>query len=477
MVAASLLSAVCGIVQTFWIPRLLSVDGYGYWRMFLLYMGYAGLLHLGLVDGALLLWSKAHPKASPNRTVLGRSLQFLLAEQLALITVAVILLRLKHASPDATPLLAAFAVYTLLFNLLCITQVYLQVHAQFGLVALGNSLPGLLFVVLLAGLALGGHVTVNALLLAYLIAWMGTVAVLLIQAFRFNNAIGGPYPDPPAPAQSVKPARWRPGLEYIAAGWPIMLASTGYGLMQSADRVTVNLTRPIHDFAIYSLSQSTIYVPITILAALSRVAFTYFARATDEGRSGLYRSSTRTITLLWMLLLPYYFAVEFVVARFLPKYVPGLPAGRILLFSVLFLSLIQIVQLNTYSLEGRQRQFFLGSIVAVAVAFATAWIGSRVIGTLTAVALSQVITAALWWLANEYFLRQRTGMRPQDILRVILGLAVSSAALAGVEAIGANCILASILYLLLILPTSAFLFPHERRLLTQRLARLRRVEA
>ena len=473
MVAASLLSAVFGIVQTFWIPRLLSVDGYGYWRMFLLYMGYAGLLHLGLVDGALLVWSKAHPKASPNRTVLGRSLQFLLAEQLALITVAVILLRLQHASTDATPLLAAFAVYTLLFNLLCITQVYLQVHAQFGLVALGNSLPGLLFVVLLAGLAIGGHVTVNALLVAYLIAWTCTLAVLLIQALRFNAGAGGPAPDPPAPAQPAKPGRWRSGREYIAAGWPIMLASVGYGLMQSAARVTVNLTRPIHDFAIYSLSQSTIYVPITILAALSRVAFTYFARATDEGRSGLYRSSTRTITLLWMLLLPYYFAVDFFVARFLPKYVPGLPAGRILLFSVLFLCLIQIVQLNTYSLEGRQRQFFLGSIVAVAAAFATAWIGSRVIGTLQAVAWSQVITAALWWLANEYFLRQRTAIRRQDILRVLLGFALSSSALVGVQAIETNYIVASLLYLLIILPITALLFPEERRLLMQRIAALR----
>ena len=48
-----------------------------------------------------------------------------------------------------------------------------------------------------------------------------------------------------------------------------------------------------------------------------------------------------------------------------PKYTPGLPAGKILLLSVLFLSLIQIVQFNTYNLEGRQRQFFFGSLIAV----------------------------------------------------------------------------------------------------------------
>ena len=196
-------------------------------------------------------------------------------------------------------------------------------------------------------------------------------------------------------------------MTYIAAGWPIVLANTGFGLMQSADRVTVNLTRSIHDFAIYSLSQSTIYVPITILAAVSRVAFSWFARALASDRGSLYRSSTRLLALFWMSLLPYYFLVEYVVSRFLPRYTPGLPAGRILLLSVLFLSLIQIVQFNTYNLEGRQRQFFFGSLIAVAVAFATAWFGSLKIGTLTAVAWSQVLTAALWWLGNEWFLRDR----------------------------------------------------------------------
>jgi len=112
------------------------------------------------------------------------------------------------------------------------------------------------------------------------------------------------------------------------------------------------------------------------------------------------------------------------VRRFLPKYAAGLPAGLILLLSVLFLSLIQIVQMNTFSLEGRQRQFFVGSVAAVAVAFATAWAGSRVVGTLTAVAWSQVITAALWWVGNEWFLRRRTGVAWGDVLRVLAGFGV-----------------------------------------------------
>jgi O-antigen/teichoic acid export membrane protein len=354
----------------------------------------------------------------------------------------------------------------LLYNLLVLTQVYLQSQVRFGQVALGNSLPGTIFVILLAALVITHHAVVHNLLAAYLASWAVTVTVLLVQAFRSpQKPPAGDVGTSTQHACVVPTSVAQLGLTYIAAGWPIVLANTGFGLMQSADRVTVNLTRPIHDFAIYSLSQSTIYVPITILAAISRVAFTYFAGTTHADRAEVYRSSTRSIALIWMLLLPYYFGVEFVVTRFLPRYVLGLAAGRILLLSVLFLSLIQIVQLNTFSLQGRQRQFLAGSIVAVGVAFATAWIGSRVIGTLAAVAWSQVITAMLWWLGNEFFLRSRTETRGQDILRVLLSFAIGALALTLAPRIDNRMAASSAIYLLIALPAAALLFRSETALL------------
>ncbi len=465
MITASLVAAVCGVVQTFLVPRLLTVHDYGYWRAFLLYASYAGLLHLGLLDGALLLWSRHTGRLGPDRSILGRSLRFLLMEQLSLVAVGLLLLMVPslHA---AVVVGCAFALYVVLFNLLGLTQVFLQAHSRFTQVALGNSLPGAIFVVLLLALAVTHHATVSGLLAAYLASWAVTLVILLFQARRAGNSVSATAlstnaAPPPLPA-------WRLGLTYIAAGWPIVLANTGFGLMQSADRVTVNLTRPIHDFAIYSLSQSTIYVPITLLAGVSRVAFSYFARTTHEGRAGVYRSSTRSLTMLWMLLLPYYFAVELVVKRFLPRYVPGLPAGRILLLSVLFLSLIQIVQMNTYNLEGRQRHFFAGSLVAVLVAFGTAWVGSRIIGTLAAVAWSQVLTAMLWWLANEYFLRARTGVRWPDVLRILAGFAASAILLEAIEALHQNFAIATALYTTASIAACMLLFSRERELLIGR---------
>ncbi len=419
MVFASLVNACCGVILAFGIPRFLSVDDFGSWRTFLLYAGYAGLLHLGVVDGALIIWSRDR-SGSPVRSVLGRTFRFVALEHLLIIALAASSF-LLHVPPPIPALLMALAVFALLFNLVALLQIYHQTGFRFDSVAFGMSAPPTLFVLSFGVLAFG-RISVRTLLIAYLATWAVTLVSLLWVAYR-------KAPRDPVTPHLAQPSAWRLGLTYIGAGWPIVLANTGFGLMQSADRVTVNLTRSIHDFAIYSLSQSTIYVPITILAAVSRVAFSWFARALAADRGSLYRSSTRLLALFWMLLLPYYFLVEFVVNRFLPRYTPGLPAGRILLLSVLFLSLIQIVQFNTYNLEGRQRQFFFGSLIAVAVAFATAWLGSQKIGTLTAVAWSQVLTAGLWWLGNEWFLRDRKLLPWRDILVVLATFALATAGL------------------------------------------------
>ncbi len=419
MVASAAVSTVCGVAQTLWIPRVLSVQAFGYWRAFLLYAGYAGLLHLGLVDGALLAWS-ATP-AQTRRPQLAPALRFLAAEHLLLLLPLVGLAWVFAPRPVAV-LIAALAVYALLFNLVGLLQVRLQTQLRFSAVAFGISAPSVVFVASFGVIFIAGA-TAGRFLFAWLGAWALTAAAL------FWLTRGTPAIDAPnSAAETPKPNSWRTGLAFIAAGWPIVLANTGYGLMQSADRVTVNLTRPIHDFAIYSLSQSTIYVPIAILAAVSRVAFSYFARTHETGRAAFYRTTTRLLTLTWMLLLPYFFVVEWVVRRFLPKYIDGLPAGRILLLSVLFLSLIQIVQLNAYSLEGRQRQFFAGSIAAVALAFATAWAGSRLLGSLTAVAWSQVLTAGVWWAGNEWFL-QRRSLTVRHAAGVVVPFAIGAVAL------------------------------------------------
>jgi hypothetical protein len=55
---SNLASLAANGALAFVLPRILSMESYGYYRLFLLYGGFAGLLHLGFLDGVLIRWAE-----------------------------------------------------------------------------------------------------------------------------------------------------------------------------------------------------------------------------------------------------------------------------------------------------------------------------------------------------------------------------------------------------------------------------------
>ena len=48
-------SMLLSIVQSLIVPKLLGTEQYGYWQLFIFYIGYVGFFHLGLNDGVYLI--------------------------------------------------------------------------------------------------------------------------------------------------------------------------------------------------------------------------------------------------------------------------------------------------------------------------------------------------------------------------------------------------------------------------------------
>src|SRR6266849_9740843 len=130
------LAAIFNVLLVFLIPRLVSVEDFGYWRLFMLYAGYAGLLQLGFLDGALLRWAGQplagfHPEVRP-------SLKFLFWQLLTLLCPAgAIMWWALHA--DSRFIGLAVLAYALLFNLNALLQYSLQGARQFKPVAFATA--------------------------------------------------------------------------------------------------------------------------------------------------------------------------------------------------------------------------------------------------------------------------------------------------------------------------------------------------
>lgn len=403
MSGGTALAAVFNTLLVFLIPRLVSVEDFGYWRLFLLYAGYAGLLQLGFLDGALLRWAGRplagfHPEVRP-------SLKFLFWLLITLLGPAgAIMLWALHT--QARFIGAAVLAYALLFNINALLQYSLQGARQFKPVAFATAAPAGIFVLLTLVWNVREVPSLRVLIVLYCVAWTGALVYLWTRVKPLQR-----YDSPDS--------AWALGKKCILLGWPIVLANIGLGLVQSADRLVVSWALPIHEFAQYSLAASAMFVPLTAIAAVYRVFFSHAAALEHEGRARVYAHASRFLLLAWSTLLPYFFVLEVVVRHLLPKYLVALPTAGILLLGVLFLAEIQILHTSFAYLYGKQRQFLFLTAGALLLSFSVAGLTAIWLGSLVAVAIGQLGALVLWWFANEWNLRETTGQRWIDQLRLM----------------------------------------------------------
>jgi O-antigen/teichoic acid export membrane protein len=402
MSGGTALAALFNTLLVFLIPRLVSVEDFGYWRLFLLYAGYAGLLHIGFADGALLRW--AGRPLEEFRHEVAPAMKFLIRQQLAVIVPASVIVAVVLPSP-MNWIGVAILVFAVILNVATVLQYGLQGARLFKPVAIATATPGGALLALTFLWHLRGTPSFRELIVFYCIAWAGVVVYLWT---RVRPLRGADAPD----------SAWSLGKTCILLGWPIVLANGGLGVVQSADRVVVSSALPIYDFAQYSLASSMMFVPVAAIAAVYRVFFSHVAAVEHEGRARVYARASRFLLLAWSLLLPYFFVLDVFVRHFLPKYVEALPAAGILLLGVIFLAGIQILHMSFAYLYGKQRQFLLLTASALLVSFAVALVLAIGLRSLVAVAIGQIGVLALWWLANEWTLRNTTDQRWTDRLRL-----------------------------------------------------------
>lgn len=410
MGGATALAALFNTLLVFLIPRLVSVEDFGYWRLFLLYAGYAGFLHLGFADGALLSW--AGRSLNEFGRELALSLRFLFWQQLVLLVpILVVLLLVLHSSVRFAAV--AVVLFALITNSVSLLQYALQAAKVFRPVAISTFAPAGIFLLFTALFYVHRTPNFRNLIELYCLAWTCMVVYLWTCAG--------------SPLSGERRAMLSLGKAYVSVGWPILLANGGFLLVQSADRLVVSSILPIREFAQYSLASGTMFVPVMAIITVYRVFFSHVASVEQDMRATVYAGTSRVLLFLWSLFLGYYFALDLFVHHFLPKYDGSLQIASILLFGVLPLAEIQILHMSYFCLHGKQTHFLYLTIAATIMSFSVALFTAIRMHSLVAVAVGQVMSLLFWWLINEWTLRDVTGQGWKDWARMLLVASVSAA--------------------------------------------------
>jgi O-antigen/teichoic acid export membrane protein len=426
---------------------MVKVEDFGYWRMFLLYTGYVGFIHLGSLEGAFLAWAGKPLVAFSNELL--PVLKFLTVEHLAILLPGCVVAAI-FLPAHARFLVISIALYGVLLNLATAFTCALQAARWFGPAAISSAAPTALFLAMVLASGLFMRADFRILIFYYSLSCLGMLAYLWWIVH-------------PSGSEQVASA-WDIGKKYVLMGWPITLSSTALIMAQSADRVVLTSAVSIYDFAQYSLAASTIMAPLAIIAALARVFFPHLAGARKEQHAEIYRQVSRLIVLAWCLMLPYYFAVESFVHHFLPAYIPGLPYARVLLLGVLFFAYVQILHNSIFNLHGKQKRFLLYALAALGLGLSLTAIAARIFHSLMLVAEMQVLAIGLLWLFIWHRVRSFTDETWLDVARVMTLFAWGAASLWIARSWAENWVMASLCYWMLVAVPLVWSSSQEMRL-------------
>ena len=385
----TLLAGLFNAALVFVVPKLTSVEDYGYWRLFGLYAGYVGFLHFGFADGALLRW--AGRPFEEFRHELGPAVKYLLLQQMLLLVPACAIAWLTLSGPMRFVGISV-AVYALVYNMTATLQYGLQAAKIFRPVAVSSAAAPALFLVFVLLWHAKWQSNFKEVTGFYVVGWLVMMVFLLARtkpwiAKSNENRTAGLVRD------------------CLRSGWPIVMANTGVLMIAYADRLVVSWSARIQDFAQYSLAGSAMAVPVMTIQACSKVFFSHLAGVSAEGQKRIYGMSSRMLLIAWAALLPYYFALEVFIRHFLPRYVPSLQYARILLLGIPFLAAIQILQMSYAYLNGMQKRFLVRTATMLAVSIGVTSFAAFRTDSLRVVAVTQVVILGAWWFFNEWTLR------------------------------------------------------------------------
>lgn len=404
---ANLLFLVCNGVLTFVLPRLLSMETYGYYRLFMLYGGFVGVLHLGQLDGALIRWA-ARPRRRMRAEVLD-SLTFLIVEHAAILLPATAILAILFYRRPWFSLVVALALYAVIFNVTALGQFALQAEKFFGLLSFVTVLNPALLLAAVVGLHYGGRLTLGTLVTAFVFSWL--LAAVPVWGFLLGRFS--------AEGSGVRQV-WRIGVYNIRVGWSVLLAGLLTNLALLLDRIVVSLSFGIRDFAIYSLAATALAVVNTIILSVSRVVFPYLSDGLSaEKQLRVYGWGESCLITLWAVSLAGYFPLRALIEGLLPAYVLSLPILRLLMLATGLTAAIYILHANYFRSSLRQGSLLLGATVGLLAAALFLALARRS-GSLVNMSWAVLAAVALWWTVDELLLRELTHRTLLEIGRTMI---------------------------------------------------------
>lgn len=391
------------------LPIIFSLENYGYYRLFALYLTYIGLFHFGFVDGIFLHFGgKKYEELDKPKFILYT--RFLLFFQMV-ISIIIIMLSILIFDGDRQFIFICLALNIISTNMINYYQYILQVTSKFKEFSFLNTLYAILISILVGAIFLL-NIDNYRVFIIFILAINYFLLFWYFHAYR-SISFGSK-----APIKSVK----NDLIYFFKLGIPLLIANFITILIVNIPKLIVDWFFSIEVFAIFAFSYSMMSLANIFVGATSTVIYPTLKKIDESKLKDLYNHSISFVLIFVMVAMILYFPLYLFVDIVVPKYSESLNILRIVFPGLVISSAVQIVKINYFRVLKHIKQYLITGLISLVSTALIVYLSYVIFGTIESIAISSVFSLFTWYLLTELYFVKVYKIKPiKNLIYIILG--------------------------------------------------------
>lgn len=409
---SNLMSTIISTLIVLIVPKLIGVEKYGYWQLYIFYTGYVGFFQFGWIDGIYLRYGGETYESLNKKVFFSQYVMMLIFQALLaffLITISFIFI----TDENKMLIVIGTAVCMFITNLRGMFTYILQSTYRIREYAIATVIGRIIYCLLIIVLLFLGVRSFELLILADIIGRVFSLLYSLISCKEivFNKISSFKF--------DIKET-WK----NISVGINLMLANIASILILGVVRLGIEHNWDISVFGKVSLAISISNMLMLFINAIALILFPVLRKVNSNKLSTLYNSVRDILMPILFMLLAFYYPMKHLLMQWIPQYAESLKYMALLFPMCVFEGKMTLL-INTYLKTIRKEKMILRvNIVTLFLSIILTVFTTFILKSLTCAIVSIVFLLAFRCLFAEFYLSKyiKINIKRDNLLEIILAV-------------------------------------------------------
>ena len=396
--SAQIISVLLSTFMSLVVPKILGINEYGYWQLFLFYINYVGFFHFGITDGMYLKNGGIEYEKLDKREISSQFYTLLFIQIIILMVISLLSITFSTNSIRMMILICT-GVYMIIANMNWFLGYVFQATNRVKLYSISIMIDKIIFLLFIIFAFIFKYKNLYVYIPFYIFT---TFCALLFSIYNSKEIVlTRPLPFKKGIKLSVKSAK---------IGINLTLASISSMLILGVGRFLVDRAWGIESFGKFSFSLSLTNFFLLFIAQISVVLFPTLRQVKLETAKKLFKSFNNMLNSFLPLIYVFYIPMKCILGLWLPQYNISLNYLAMLLPICIFDGKNQMINNTYFKVLREEKKLLKINIITLIISVMLSIISVYVLENIYFVIMTMLISVAFRSVYGELYLYKKLGI-------------------------------------------------------------------